>query len=112
MTATPRDSRAGGRFQLRLQPQGRVVPVAGSQSLLDAVLAAGIPAPHSCTMGYCGSCRAELRAGIVEYPSGQRVDASDQSSRPDDIMMCIARPRSDLEVRIRFPERTGALDAT
>lgn len=88
-------------YTLRVLPHGRTLPVRAGQVLLDAILAAGIAAPHSCTMGYCGSCRAGLRSGIIGYPSGQVVNAA-SAVVPDDVMLCIARPLSDLEVEIRF----------
>lgn len=90
-----------GTYTLRLRPQGVSLQVAPGATLLESVLAAGIAAPHSCTMGYCGSCRGALRAGVIAYPSGQLMDAAAENA-PDEIMLCIARPRSDLEVELRF----------
>lgn len=90
-------------FRCHVLPYGRTLRVPSNKTLLQAVLAAGIPAPHSCTLGYCGSCRAQLRSGAIEYPSGQVVDMASDAAPPDDIMLCIARPRSDVEVEIRFP---------
>lgn len=87
---------------LRVFPQDRIVRVMPGRPLLEAILAAGIHAPHSCTMGYCGACRAGLRSGVVQYPSGQVVDADGGVNLPDDIMLCIARARSDVEVELRF----------
>lgn len=95
------------KFMLHVLPHGRTLEVRAGQVLLDAILAAGIAAPHSCTMGYCGSCRAGLRSGIVAYPSGQVVNAAAGSGLPDDIMLCIARPLSDVEVEIRFAQGGG-----
>lgn len=96
MTPTDHD------LTLRVLPQDRVVRVIPGRPLLEAILAAGIHAPHSCTMGYCGACRAALRAGVIQYPSGQVVDADDPANLPDDIMLCIARARSPVEVELRF----------
>jgi ferredoxin len=67
--------------------------------LLDAALAAGLDAPHSCQNGYCGSCRARLVAGTIEYPSGRLVAAD--ATQDFDIMLCMARARSDVEVEPR-----------
>lgn len=92
---------AADTYTLQLRPQGVSLQVKQGETLLHSVLAAGIGAPHSCTMGYCGSCRGALRAGVIVYPSGQLVDAA-AANAPDEIMLCIARPRSDLEVELRF----------
>ncbi|MET0281687.1 MAG: 2Fe-2S iron-sulfur cluster-binding protein [Steroidobacteraceae bacterium] len=66
--------------------------------LLDAALAAGLDAPHSCQNGYCGSCRARLVSGTIEYPSGRVVPAD--ITQGFDIMLCLARARSDIEVEL------------
>lgn len=90
-------------YRLHVLPQGRTLRANSRKTLLQAVLAGGIPAPHSCILGYCGSCRAKLRSGVVEYPSGQVIDMAMDATPPDEIMLCLARPRSDVEVEIRFP---------
>jgi len=91
-------------FRVRVLPHDRIIDAPAGHPLLAAILAAGLRAPHSCTMGYCGACRAGLRAGAIQYPSGQLVDADDGTARPDDIMLCIARARTDVEVEIRFAQ--------
>lgn len=92
---------AADTYTLLLRPQGISLQVKAGMTLLQSVLAAGISASHSCTMGYCGSCRSVLRAGVIAYPSGTLVDAA-AADAPDEIMLCIARPRSDLEVELRI----------
>ena len=52
---------------LRLEPLGRVLPVAEGQSLLEAALAAGIRLRSSCRNGTCRECLATLEAGTVRY---------------------------------------------
>jgi ferredoxin len=91
-------------FNVRVLPQDRLLRVGGDQTLLDAVLAAGIGACHSCQVGCCGSCAARLLSGAVEYPSG-RVVASTDAEVPDSIMLCMARARSDLAIELRFVSR-------
>ncbi|WP_175987851.1 PDR/VanB family oxidoreductase [Bacillus sp. Marseille-Q1617] len=46
---------------------GKVVHVGKDQSLLDALLEEGIPAPYSCRMGRCGTCELKVIHGRVEH---------------------------------------------
>jgi ferredoxin len=89
-------------FQLHIAPGQIVVPVKAGQTLLDATIEAGLQLTHSCQHGYCGSCRARLLAGDIEYPSGQRVSAG--VGAPE-IMLCIARACSDVSIEPLFPAR-------
>ncbi|OMC18260.1 2Fe-2S iron-sulfur cluster-binding protein [Mycobacterium colombiense] len=80
----------GQRHRLRW-PQG--------QTLVETLLAAGIPVPHSCQQGRCGSCVATVIAGRVDMAPCDVLDAADL----DDglILACQARPASG-EICIEF----------
>lgn len=88
-------------FNVHVLPHDRMVGAHPDQTLLDAVLAAGLDATHSCRLGCCGSCTARLLAGAIEYPSGRMVTSGD-AQQPEGIMLCIARARSDVTVELRF----------
>lgn len=89
------------RYQVRLEPQGRLIEVAPSQSVLDAALAAGLNLPHSCKSGHCASCRARLRAGEISYPRGRPPGISAGEAQAGSILLCQARALSDLVVEVR-----------
>ncbi len=93
-------------FTVHVWPGGQALPARGDQLLLDAVLAAGVDAPYSCRLGCCGSCMARLLAGAIEYPSGRVVSATD-APPPDSVMLCIARPRSDVALELGFSARVA-----
>ncbi|HVV75766.1 MAG TPA: 2Fe-2S iron-sulfur cluster-binding protein [Mycobacteriales bacterium] len=60
---------AGERdVELTVTLSGRTSTIASSRSatLLDAVAAAGMDAPYSCTGGVCATCRAKVLSGAVE----------------------------------------------
>jgi vanillate O-demethylase ferredoxin subunit len=65
-TATEAPATAGG-FTVVLAKSGREVFVAAGETILDAVLAAGIEAPHSCMEGVCGSCEASVIDGLPDH---------------------------------------------
>ena len=70
--------------------------------MLDAALAAGLNLPHSCKSGHCASCRARLRSGEIHYPKGRTAGLTAAEASQGDILLCQARPRSDLVVEARL----------
>ena len=46
-------------------------------TLLSAMLDAGIPAPHSCTMGQCGACQCTLEGGESHMDNNAVLDDYD-----------------------------------
>lgn len=46
---------------------GKTIAVAEGESLLDRLLAEGIPLPHSCRRGLCGQCVVTVRSGTVDH---------------------------------------------
>jgi CDP-4-dehydro-6-deoxyglucose reductase, E3 len=70
--------------------------VAPEQTLLDAALAAALNLPHSCKGGNCGSCRARLISGQIEYTAGTPLGLSAGEVGEGMILLCQARARSDV----------------
>jgi CDP-4-dehydro-6-deoxyglucose reductase, E3 len=70
--------------------------------VLGAGLAAGIPLPHSCRAGRCASCKARLLSGEIAYPEGRLPPGivASEAARGE-VLLCQARPRSDLVVETR-----------
>ena len=57
---------AGG-FEVALARSGRSIVVAPGKSILDALLEAGIEAPHSCREGVCGTCETRVLEGEPDH---------------------------------------------
>jgi tetrachlorobenzoquinone reductase len=55
----------GLRVELALT--GRTVEVGDGETILDALLDAGVEVPFSCMEGVCGSCRAKVLDGIPDH---------------------------------------------
>jgi ferredoxin-NADP reductase len=76
-----------------LQQQGTRLSVAAGQSILDAVLEAGIDHPFSCTEGVCGTCETAVLSGQVDHRDSI---LNDEERRANDTMMiCVSRAASD-----------------
>jgi len=88
--------------RVTLLPSGRVLVVASGEAILEAALRAGLNLPHSCKGGHCSSCRAQLLAGQVQYPSGRPPGLLEQEYAAGYTLLCQARPASsELTVKIR-----------
>ena len=58
------------------------------QTILDAALAAGIPYPHGCRSGRCGSCKSRLIEGKVELLQHSRFALSEEE-KADLVMFAV-----------------------
>jgi len=89
-------------YNVRIEPQGRTLKVGENRSVLEVALAAGLNVPHSCKSGHCASCRARLVSGEIHYPNGRTAGLTADEAKQGYILMCQARPRSDLKLEARI----------
>ncbi|MBV9343833.1 MAG: 2Fe-2S iron-sulfur cluster binding domain-containing protein, partial [Gammaproteobacteria bacterium] len=88
-------------FSVRIEPHGRTFTVPAGKPVLEAALDAGLNLPHSCKSGHCGSCRAQLLEGRIQYPNGRPLGLSAEEEREGLVLLCQARAGSPLHVRAR-----------
>src|SRR5271170_2707051 len=86
------------RMRISLSKSNVSFVAAPDQSLLDAALNASLNLPHSCKSGNCGSCRARLLHGEIDYPNGPPLGLSEAEAADGFVLMCQARARSDLSI--------------
>jgi CDP-4-dehydro-6-deoxyglucose reductase len=86
---------------VRIIPQERSISAAEDLPVLAAAQLAGLALPHSCRSGRCGSCRARLISGSIEYAAGPPLGLSAQERRQGYVLLCQALARSDLVVEAR-----------
>jgi len=87
-------------FRLTLDAEEHKVPIAVGQTLLQAALAAGIDAPHSCTEGRCGTCLSWLRSGDVSMASTRAL--SPRNIERGYVLACQSRPSSSAAIWLDF----------
>lgn len=80
----------------RIECDGQPVAVDPGETLLDALLRAGVAVPHSCRAGACQSCLVKATAGVPprEAQAGLRSSLAQQGF----LLACVARPTEDLSV--------------
>ena len=77
----------------------RHVAVKEGQSLLSAMLASGLPAPHSCRVGECASCMCRLIEGEVERLENSVLDKDDEA---EGWILAFFTPAMSKKLRVRF----------
>lgn len=71
---------------------------AGRQRVLEAALDAGVPFPHGCGTGECGSCKCKLLAGKVEMDRYSPGALSDEERDQGLFLACRARVLTDVRL--------------
>ncbi len=80
------------------------VPVEAGDTILAALLRAGLVFPFSCQAGNCGTCKCELVAGEVDLlPYSEQALSREERARGL-ILACRSQPWDDAVVR-RLDER-------
>jgi NAD(P)H-flavin reductase/ferredoxin len=75
------------------------VPAGRRQTILNAALDAGVPFPHVCGVGECGSCKCELLEGDVASDESSPDALGDDERARGLILACRSRPLSDVRLR-------------
>ncbi len=87
-------------MRVSLSNSDRSFSAAPDRPVLDAALDAGLRLAHSCRSGNCGSCRARLVGGAIDYPQGRPLGLSDGEIADGYVLLCQARAQSDLELEL------------
>ncbi|AJR26788.1 ferredoxin--NADP reductase [Sphingobium sp. YBL2] len=95
------DTGEGEEAMLAVQVKGQLheIPVKSGQSLLSAMLVAGLHVPHSCKVGECASCMCRLLEGEVERLDNSVLDEDDVASGW--LLACSTRA-AGRNIRVRF----------
>lgn len=89
----------GRPFRVRLHRSGRTLQVAAGQSLLDRLIAEGVPVPFQCRRGVCGECRVPVLTGRAEHRD-HYLSAPERSAGTH-LMTCVSRAaEEELELEL------------
>lgn len=99
-----------------LHGSGKRFAVRADETVLEGARRAGLALPYSCLGGRCGSCKATLLAGAVDYPRQPPVALDAAETARHEVLLCQAVPRGDLLLAARevasvadMPRRVMAL---
>jgi phenol/toluene 2-monooxygenase (NADH) P5/A5 len=85
-------------YTVRIEPLGAEVSCRADQTVLDACLREGIWLPHACTHGTCGTCKAEIVDGEVDFGDASQYALLESERAEGCALLCVAKPRCDLIV--------------
>lgn len=92
-------------MQIIMVGEAQPIPAAPGDTILAALLRAGVPFPFSCQTGSCGSCKCRLLAGdivLLEH-SHQALGAEEQVTGM--VLACRAQLAGDVVVSLPGAER-------
>jgi phthalate 4,5-dioxygenase reductase subunit len=78
-------------FEVEWQPSGSTIAVQADQTMLGALIDAGLDVPSSCESGTCGTCRLRLLGGEADH----RDVVLDETERTGFVMPCVSRAADD-----------------
>jgi len=86
-------------MQILLEGHDQPVPAQPGDTLLAALLRAGLAFPFSCQTGNCGTCKCELLAGEVEELACAELTLAAAERARGIVLACRTVLRSDAAVR-------------
>jgi len=69
------------------------IDCAADQTILDAVIEAGLRLPEMCSQGWCLTCAGRLLKGKVDHSLARRYFEQDEAGGY--VLLCTARPLAD-----------------
>ncbi len=84
-----------------LQPSGLQFQVEDGEAVLEAALRQGFVLPYGCKNGACGSCKAKIVSGSVDYGSYQAKALTEEEKAQGKLLLCQAKPLSELVLEAR-----------
>jgi vanillate O-demethylase ferredoxin subunit len=81
-----------GGYRLQLQRSGKVIEVVAGETMLDALLAAGVDVGFACFEGVCGSCRLPVLEGVPDHRDQFLTQAEKDANNA--VMACCSGART------------------
>jgi len=100
-TPAPGATVHGASLTVALDGQTHQLGVAPDETVLDALLRAGVAAPNSCRGGLCGACMCQVTQGEVTLGENHVLDQADLEDGWT--LACQARPASG-DIHLKFPD--------
>lgn len=83
------EAQAAGSFDVVCARSAKVLTVEAHETLLGALLGAGVPVAHSCEQGVCGTCEVRVIEGEIDHRDAILSAAERRAGRS--MMSCVSR---------------------
>jgi CDP-4-dehydro-6-deoxyglucose reductase len=87
--------------RITLRPSGLQFQTEEGEAVLIAALRQGFVLPYGCKNGACGSCKAKILEGAVDYGVYQKKALPDLEKSQGKVLLCQAIPHGDLVIEAR-----------
>jgi CDP-4-dehydro-6-deoxyglucose reductase, E3 len=91
-------------FKAQLIDQDVVFDINDNETILEAALRQKHNLPYGCRNGRCGSCKAQIISGQVNYPDNLPEGLSEQEKQQGYALLCQATASEDLTIKARTIE--------
>jgi CDP-4-dehydro-6-deoxyglucose reductase len=86
---------------VEILPSQKQFECEAEDTILSAALRANVILPYGCKDGACGSCKAELLEGQVDYGTYQSRALSEEERVRGKVLTCCAKPLGPLKLKVR-----------
>jgi NAD(P)H-flavin reductase/ferredoxin len=93
-------SRSPATRKVTVRPIGATFDVGREGTILENALAKGVPFPHDCRVGTCGTCRCKLQQGSVRELIDKAYVLSAEELRDGYILACQSLAKTDLVLEL------------
>ncbi|MBU9548031.1 PDR/VanB family oxidoreductase [Burkholderia multivorans] len=81
-------------FDVKIHETGQIIHVNKNQTVLNALLDAGIDIPSSCEAGNCGTCQTKVVSGTIDHRDQYLTSAERRENKS--FMPCCSRTKDDM----------------
>lgn len=81
-----------GGYKLELRRSGKIIDVQAGETMLDALLNAGINVGFACSEGFCGSCKVSVLEGAPDHRDSFLTDLEKETNQA--VIVCCSGARS------------------
>ena len=89
------------KHKITLQQSGRDFVAEDNETILAAALRQGVIVPYNCRNGICGTCKANLIEGKVDYGQYEERALNENERAQGKVLLCQAKALSDVVVGAR-----------
>ena len=81
-----------------------------NETVLQAALKQGLVLPYGCKNGACGSCKATIIDGEVDYGEHHPKALSVSEQKNKKVLLCTAKALTNLKIRATLISRPGMIN--
>ena len=89
-------------FKVTVHPSGQVFDIEAGQTILEAGLDRDLGFPYSCRDGLCGTCKAIILSGKIDYAGHIPAALTEQEKDSGVALLCQATASSDLDIQLEL----------